>query len=239
MSFPRSKANVYEYGIHLPLAISWPKSIPGGRKVDDLISFRDFAPTFLEAAGLKVPAAMSGRSLMPTLKSTRSGIADASRTAIYAGRERHSHARRDNLGYPQRALRTARYLYIRNLAPDLWPSGDPPLYADIDNEPSKTVVVANKDKYHELALAKRPAEEFYDIVADSACLNNLVKDAAHQKALAQHRAQLEATLKSEGDPRMNGTGEIFDSYPRHSPMKKELGGFAEQGKYNPAFQKKN
>jgi len=24
MSFPRAKANVYEYGIHLPAAIAWP-----------------------------------------------------------------------------------------------------------------------------------------------------------------------------------------------------------------------
>lgn len=239
MSFPRSKANVYEYGIHLPLAIAWPKSIPGGRKVDDLISFRDFAPTFLDAAGLIPPQAMSGRSLMPTLKSTRSGVADASRTAVYAGRERHSHARRDNLGYPQRALRTARYLYIRNLAPDRWPSGDPPLFADIDNGPSKTAVVSKQGYFYGLALAKRPAEEFYDIVADGACLKNLVNDAGHQKALAQHRAQLDKTLMAEGDPRALGPGDIFESYPRHSPMKKELGGFAEQGKYNPAFQKKN
>jgi len=239
MSFPRAKANVYEYGIHLPLAISWPKAIPGGRQVDDLISFRDFAPTFLEAAGLKAPAVMSGRSLMPTLKSKLSGLADATRTAVYAGRERHSHARRDNLGYPQRALRTARYLYIRNLAPDRWPSGDPPLFADIDNGPSKTVVTSKQGHFYELALAKRPAEEFYDIVADGACLKNLVNDARHQKALALHRVQLEETLKTEGDPRVLGAGDVFESYPRHSPMKKELGGFAEQGKYNLAFQKKN
>jgi hypothetical protein len=32
-----------------------------------------------------------------------------------------------------------------------------------------------------------------------------------------------------------GTGDIFESYPRHSPMRRELGGFAEEGQYNPAF----
>ena len=47
MPFPRAKANGYEYGIHLPLAISWPEQMPGGRTVSDLIQFIDFAPTHL------------------------------------------------------------------------------------------------------------------------------------------------------------------------------------------------
>ncbi|MBI2686704.1 MAG: sulfatase [Acidobacteria bacterium] len=232
MSFPRSKANLYEYGIHLPAAIAWPYAVPGNRKIDDLISFRDFAPTFLEAAGLPIPAAMSGRSFLGTLKS---GRPDPARTQITAGRERHSHARRDNLGYPCRALRTRQYLYIRNFAPDLWPAGDPPFYADIDNGPSKTVVVNRNDKFHDLALAKRPAEELYDIVKDPACLHNLALNPAHTRTAADLRERLETVLKSEGDPRILGTGSIFDSYPRYSPMRPELGGFAEEGKYNPAF----
>ena len=235
MAFPRAKANLYEYGIHLPTAIAWPRSIPPGRAIDDLISFRDFAPTFLEAAGLPPHAAMSGRSLLTALKSNKSGQVDPARTAITAGRERHSHARRDNLGYPCRALRTLRYLYIRNFAPELWPAGDPPFFADIDNGPSKTAVVSRKDRFHELSLGKRPAEEFFDITVDPACLQNLAAIPAHKTAFETHRRQLETILKAESDPRILGTGAIFDSYPRHSPMRPGLGGFAEQGKYNPAF----
>ncbi|MBM3783398.1 MAG: sulfatase [Acidobacteria bacterium] len=231
MSFPRSKANLYEYGIHLPLAIAWPRGFAGKRAVDDLVSFRDFAPTFLEAAGLKPPPAMSGKSLLPLLKNGR----DSSRTFITAGRERHSHARRDNLGYPCRALRTKQYLYIRNFNPDLWPAGDPPLYADIDNGPSKSIVMADKGKFHALALGKRPAEELFDIQRDPACLHNLALDPKAKSALESHRAQLERILKTEGDPRVTGKGSIFDSYPRYSQMRKELGGFVEQGQYNPAF----
>ena len=64
MPFPRAKANGYEYGIHVPLAVRWPKVVKAGRRVTDLVGFVDFAPTFLEAAGLKVPetgvTAMSG-----------------------------------------------------------------------------------------------------------------------------------------------------------------------------------
>lgn len=232
MSFPRAKANLYEYGIHMPLAMAWPKGFGGGRSVEELVSFRDFAPTFLEAAGLPKHRDMAGQSLLPLLRGKR----HSSPGFVTAGRERHSHARRDNLGYPSRALRTKQYLYIRNFAPELWPAGDPPLFADIDNGPSKTVVVARRDRFHELSLGKRPGEELFDIAKDPACLKNLALDAAHGKTLASLRRQLADVLKAERDPRALGTGAIFDSYPRYSPMRKELGGFAEEGKYNPAFQ---
>jgi N-sulfoglucosamine sulfohydrolase len=233
MSFPRAKANLYEYGIHLPLAIAWPAAMRGGRRIDDLVSYRDFAPTFLEAAGIQPPAVMTGASLVPILKSSKSGIVDGRRAAVAAGRERHSHARFDNLGYPCRALRTRRHLYIRNFHPSLWPAGDPPLYADIDNGPSKTIVMSDRGKWHELSLAKRPAEELYDIQADPGCLQNLAADAKHARTLAAHRAQLEAQLRREKDPRVLGNGHIFDTYPRYSPMRPELGGFATEGAYNP------
>jgi hypothetical protein len=34
---------------------------------------------------------------------------------------------------------------------------------------------------------------------------------------------------------MHGRGDIFESYPRYSGMRPHLGGFAEQGEYNPAY----
>ena len=38
MPFPRAKANLYEYGIHMPLAIAWPAKIRAGQDSDDLVS---------------------------------------------------------------------------------------------------------------------------------------------------------------------------------------------------------
>jgi len=76
---------------------------------------------------------MTGRSLLPLL----SGADDAEpQDYVVAGRERHTHARFDNLGYPARAIRTADYLYIWNMKPERWPAGDPgpddDWYHDID-----------------------------------------------------------------------------------------------------------
>ena len=47
MPFPRAKANCFEYGVHVPLAVSYPKGFPGKRRVDDPIGFVDIAPTIL------------------------------------------------------------------------------------------------------------------------------------------------------------------------------------------------
>lgn len=50
MSFPRAKANLYEYGIHMPLAIAWPKRIPAGQSNDDLVSLIDVTRTIFAPA---------------------------------------------------------------------------------------------------------------------------------------------------------------------------------------------
>ena len=47
--------------------------------------------------------------------------------------------------------------------------------------------------------------------------------------------EFDETLSTMGDPRMNGTGDVYESYPRFSRMRPQLGGFAEQGKYNPKY----
>ena len=49
---------------------------------------------------------------------------------------------------------------------------------------------------------------------------------------------LEKALTEQQDPRVLGTGDIFESYPRVSSMRPALGGFAERGTYNPKYQPK-
>ncbi|MFV2067674.1 MAG: sulfatase, partial [Pirellulales bacterium] len=130
MSFPRAKANVYEYGVHMPLAVCWPSAIPGGRTVDDPINLIDLTATIYEATGVSPPSDKPpmGRGLLTLLQSDGSGIVDPSRDAIFCGRERHSSSRVRSLGYPQRAIRTRDYLYIRNFRPERWPAGAPQKY---------------------------------------------------------------------------------------------------------------
>ncbi len=242
MPFPGSKATMYDYGIHLPLAVMWKAEAKGGRTSDDLVSFADYAPTFLEAAGVQVPAQMAGRSLLALVRSGRSGVIEPQRTRVFSGRERHSHARFDNLGYPARAMREGNYLYVWNMKPDRWPAGDPELFADIDGGPTKNWMMDHRKEtkvgaLFEQGFGKRPEEQMFDISKDPGCLDNLAPVAAHESTRKSMRAALEKALTGQKDPRLLGNADIWESYPRFSPMRPELGGFAEQGKSNPKYRR--
>jgi len=218
MPFPRSKATLYDAGIRMPLAMCWPARAPGGRVVDDFVSFADFAPTFLEAAGLSPTPAMTGRSLMNVLLSDKQGRVDFARDRVLSAMERHAYCRENGAGYPMRALRTYDYLYIRNFEPDRWPAGYPQGYGfgEIDDSPTKTFVRENRNtkefgRFFELACAKRPAEELYDLTKDPGQLNNVAADPAYEGARAVMWQQLEQRLRETGDPRATGGDIIWDS----------------------------
>jgi uncharacterized sulfatase len=237
MAFPRAKANCYEYGIHVPLAIRWPQHVPGGRVVDDVVGFTDLAPTFLEAAGAEPEAAMVGKSLMNVLRVDEAGVVDRSREFVYSARERHSSSRWKNLTYPQRAVRSRQYLLIRNFAPQRWPAGAPqkfeldgklgPLhgaYHDIDACPSLTYLVEHRDtqpvsRYFHWAVDKRPSWELFDIENDPSCLTNLAEDQRFATTKQQLADQLVQHLRVTGDPRILDGGEIYETYPRYSKIR--------------------
>ena len=243
MAFPRAKANVYEYGIHMPLAIRWGQQVPGGRVVDDLISHTDFAPTFLEAAGVSHPSQtsdappMTGHSLLPLLKSNQSGTTTFARPKVYSGRERHSSSRWNNLTYPQRCVRTADYLLIRNFKPERWPAGAPQKYDaknklgsehggyhDIDACPSLTYLVDHRDdpdvaEYFTWAVGHRPAIELFDIKNDPGCLRNLADAPDHAATRSELEKSLNQFLTTTADPRLTGNGDIWEQYKRYSAIR--------------------
>ena len=191
--FPRGKATIYDAGTHVPLAMAWPARAAGGRRVEDFVSLSDLAPTFLEAAGVRPPAQMTGRSLVPLLASRQSGRVEARRDHVLTGMERHVPCRGEiRGGYPMRAIRTHDFLYIRNFKPDRWPSGDPTgleepgaqpfsfeelagetfkTLSDIDSGPTKAFLVRHRGEadvkpLYELAAGKRPERELYDLAKD-------------------------------------------------------------------------
>jgi len=61
------KGSVYEGGIRVPFFVRWPGRIAPGTVVDRLAAHIDFAPTVLDACGVKTKSAVDGRSLMPLL----------------------------------------------------------------------------------------------------------------------------------------------------------------------------
>jgi arylsulfatase A-like enzyme len=227
MPFPRCKSNIYEMGVHVPLAVRWGDMIKPGRRVTDFVSFVDLTPTFLEAAGLDVPKEMTGQSLMPLLRSQQEGRILEGRDYVIFGKERHVPAQKspDMGGYPCRGLRTDRYLYIRNFEPDRWPAGVPegathPMdrFADCDDGPTKLFLMERRDdpkyrRYFELSFAKRPAEELYDIGHDPHQLDNLAGRKEYHDVQIRLSALLDEKLKHTADPRATGGPVLFDGYP--------------------------
>ncbi|KLT65804.1 sulfatase [Pedobacter sp. BMA] len=62
------KRFVYEESIHVPMIVRYPKLTKAGTTTDKIVLNNDWAPTILDAAGIKVPADMQGKSLLPLLK---------------------------------------------------------------------------------------------------------------------------------------------------------------------------
>lgn len=224
----RGKCNLYDLGTSVPLAIHWPAAIgTPGRVVTDFVSLPDLAPTFLQAAGVQSPEAMTAKSLMPILASDQSGRVDPSRDAAFTGRERHvGKARKGNLPYPQRALRTDTHLYIINFQPERWPMGDAAGYGrdqsetpsyetlrentlaafgDLDASPTKAWVVTHRDDdpaSFAFAIGRRPMFELYDIVADPHCMTNLALDPRHTAIRDTLHQRLMKELTQTDDPRV-------------------------------------
>jgi N-sulfoglucosamine sulfohydrolase len=223
MAFPRVKGQEYEYASHLPLAIMWADGIKHpGRKVEDFISFIDFAPTFLDLA--QVPAnknfmqPITGKSFKDIFTNHKT-LVSANRNYVLVGKERHDVGSPKDVGYPIRGIFKDNYLYLKNFETDRWPAGDPITgYLNCDGGPTKTqclnTVYSTTDefKYWLWSFGKRQAEELYNIKKDPDCMDNLANNTNYQQQLVSLRTQLIAGLKAQNDPRMVGNGYIFDNY---------------------------
>jgi len=91
---------------HIPAVVRWPAGIAQpGRRVDEFVSTADFAPTFLELAGVAAGRDFSGASLVPFLEGRRpSDWRD----------EIHTQCNGVELYYTQRSVMTREWKYVFN-----------------------------------------------------------------------------------------------------------------------------
>jgi arylsulfatase A-like enzyme len=243
--FPRGKCNLYDFGTRVPLAIRLPDSLQTELKSFSEqhlvipVSLIDLAPTFLDVVGLRPSQPMDGESLLPAIQAGPDNASQHLRGWVLMGRENHvDEARPGGLPYPIRAIRNQRYLYVTNFAPDRWPVAQPPLSAslvtakgknakrrmDMDFGPTRDFFVEHEGSQDirvawELGIAKRPAEELYDVVEDPDQMVNLIDDPAYREIAEKLRTQLMRELTGNGDPRVTGDGTAFDRppYARNDP----------------------
>ncbi len=72
------KSTIYEGGVKIPLMMYWPAGIKAGSTYDELVQNIDYAPTFLELAGVKLNSVkeLDGVSLKETLKGKQKPVHD-------------------------------------------------------------------------------------------------------------------------------------------------------------------
>ncbi len=252
---PHGKANLYDFGTGVALVAAGPgivenRPLPlvgkvaigtwvaSARVVEDFVWMPDLSATFLESGGVAKPEGMAARSLWPTLRSDKTELVDKSRTWVVTGRERHFIlAREGNLPYPQRALRTKDFLFIKNFVPERWPMGAPNkvtetteptaqeleqqtnvAFADMDSSPTKAFYVAHRHeaemkRFYEMAFDFRPGDELYDLKNDPDQTKNVATDPAYAEAKRKMETQLMKVLTEQKDPRVMGDGSTFDKAP--------------------------
>ena len=204
--FPGAKTTLYGAGIHLPLVIRAPGRGVAGARSGAMVSWIDIAPTLLDWAGIALPedephGPLPGRSLLPLLD----GAAATDRDAIYASHGFHE----IDQYYPMRTVRTRRYQYVLNLAPEL----AYPIAGDVAASPSGAAIRAMPDarlgRRTLQAYLHRPAEELHDLEADPAQVDNLAADPSHRDVLDGLRRQLADWRARTRDPWLKGQTSPF------------------------------
>ena len=216
MPFPRAKANLYDYGTRMPLAIYWKGKIQAETVIGEFVNHIDYGPTILEAAAILIPKEFSGKSLWPLLN----GESTQDRSQVFLERERHANVRKGDHSYPCRAIRTHDYLYIRNFKPDLWPAGDPTAhqavgqFGDVDNSITKFLIMdmegdQSNPNYFDLTFSKRPEEELYLLSNDPYNLNNVAGNPDYAAIQGKLKRDLENFMQETGDLRLKEPQTVY------------------------------
>jgi arylsulfatase A-like enzyme len=156
------KRFMYEESLRMPFLVRWPAGIKAGTKSDAMGLNLDFAPTFLEAAGLPIPADMQGRSLLPVFR----GKPPANwRTSMYY---RYYHDPGDHNTRSHYGVRTQTHKLIYFWKKDQWElfdlGNDPLELHNLYGEPGQEkITAALKAELARLKQAARDDDQFANV----------------------------------------------------------------------------
>jgi arylsulfatase A-like enzyme len=176
----RGKGTLYEYGVNVPLIISWPGVVKPGGVSHELISMEDLAPTMLEAAGLTPKPDMTGISFMSILK----GNPVPTRKYAFAVRGPHDGLPSAfNGGFDQaRVIISKDYKLIYNSQPTLRfaPVGfaELPFYKEIITMNEKGLLDEKFVNFY-FYQTPRPLLELYDLKNDPFETKNVALEATY------------------------------------------------------------
>ena len=193
------KASPYELGVHEPLAIMWPKKVKAGRIVNEFVKFTDFAPTFLDAAGLNPPAVMTGKSLLPLIYSSKTERIGTDRNFVVTGLEWHGEFDPNSLS--SRTIRNVQFAYILR-------------YDNVDETGN---FLSNEE-------ATKPVKvEFYDLNEDPWQLNDLADNPKYSDEMQALDSMFLKYGMQTNDPRVTGKMDIFKKTRQYVQERKRIG----------------
>lgn len=138
---------MFEESFRMPFLIRWPGVVKAGRRPEELIQNIDYAPTFLQLAGLDVPSEVQGRSILPILQDR---LVEWRDSLYYAYYELGEHAVPQHFG-----VRTADHKLIHFPVSGEWNlfdlQRDPQELRSVHDDPDYQKVLASMTaEYHRL-----------------------------------------------------------------------------------------
>ncbi|MFK7851932.1 MAG: sulfatase [Akkermansiaceae bacterium] len=215
-SLPFAKWTCYDAGLRSGCVVRWPGKVKANSKSDALIEYVDVVPTFLDAAGVKRPEILDGRSFLSVLK----GEADTHKEYAF-GLQTTRGINDGSEFYGIRSANNGRYRYIRNLSPDavfLNTMMKDPIFYEWEK------MAGNGDKkamrlVHD--YRHRPAEELYDVLKDPWNQNNLIEDESLSETREDLRKALDGWMKQQGDEGHATEMRAFNRMPGREAKKKK------------------
>lgn len=160
------KRHFYEESAKVPLLVRCPALLTGGQTLAPLVQNTDIAPTILAAAGLRPPATMPGRSLLPLL---RNPAMPWRRELFYEYYWEYDFPMTPTVF----GVRTARFKYIR-----YWGIWDTHELYDLQNDPHETTNLINRPEYAD--TVQRLANHLFDWLEQSGGLRIPLKRTVKQ-----------------------------------------------------------
>lgn len=126
---------MFEESFKMPFVVRWPGKIEPGARPQALIQNIDYAPTFLEFAGLEIPEEVQGESLLPVLLDSSKKVRDS---LYYAYYEIGEHAVPQHFGV---RTQTHKLFYL--------PGTDEWQMFDLEKDPQEMINVFDHPNYAE------------------------------------------------------------------------------------------
>jgi arylsulfatase A-like enzyme len=155
------KRFMYEESLRMPFLVRWPAGIKAGSTSDAIGINCDFAPTFLDLAGERVPDDMQGRSHLPVWKGKTPK--DWRKSMYY----RYYHDPGDHNTRAHYGVRTGAHKLIYYWKKDQWEcfdlKADPQEMQNIYNDPKAQKTVARlKQELYRLKRELKDDDQFAD-----------------------------------------------------------------------------